>query len=904
MRRLLEGALLLGVLAAALAPRTAGAAETPCQLEPRARCFGLESASASLSTTQAGAHPDLHLAFGIAQDPETPVNASGLHDTYAATREVRIELPPGLIGDPNVLGVPQQCTLAELQDFLTNPDGACPNGSQVGLTKVRAYGVPTVNEPLYMMQPPGGDVVARLGFVAGAFPTFIDFTVRSEGDYGLDAEIKNAIAVARLISVESTTWGVPADPSHDDERCSLYEALFEECVHSPARPPGSRPLPFLTNPTRCGVPLEIGVSAASWAEPQRFDTATAPLGSITGCDTLPFGPDLTVEPTSHRAGAPTGADVTIRLPASDGVKVLEPSQIRDIKVTLPEGMAFNPGAADGLATCSVAQVHFGERVAAECPDASKIANTEFEVAALPRRMKGAVYLREPEPGNLFRLWIVADDLGAHVKLPGQLEVDKRTGQITEVTLGVPQVPTREVKLLFKSGLRAPLINPPRCGEYRTRYEYVPWSGAPPLKASTPMQIDEGCDAGGFAPHFDAGTTNPAAAEHSPFLFTLSREDGEENPSTIDVTLPPGLAATFKGISRCEGLDAINGTCPAASRIGKVLVSVGAGPFPLWAPQPGKKPTAVYLGGPYKGGPFSVIAVVPAQAGPFDLGDQVVRSAIYVDPRTAQGSVKSDPIPQIIEGIPIRYRTIQLDVDRPGFTLNPSGCARKQVSARVASTQGTVANMTAPFQVANCANLAFEPRLSLRLRGGTKRGGHPALEAVVRPRPGDSNLADTVARLPHSAFLDQAHIRTICTRVQFAADQCPAGSVYGHVRAITPLLDEPLEGPVYLRSSSHNLPDLVFDLRGEVLRIEAVGRIDSVRGGIRASFEDIPDAPITEVVLDMQGGAKGLIVNSTNLCATKHRAEVKLAAHNGRSSTIHPLVGARCGKAPRGRHRRR
>jgi hypothetical protein len=333
-----------------------------------------------------------------------------------------------------------------------------------------------------------------------------------------------------------------------------------------------------------------------------------------------------------------------------------------------------------------------------------------------------------------------------------------------------------------------------------------------------------------------------------------------------------------------------GDCPPSTQIGHVNVANGAGPFPLWVPQPGKRPTAVYLGGPYKGGPFSVIAVVPAQAGPFDLGDQVVRSALYVDPKTAGGSVVSDQLPQILEGIPTPYRAVHVVIDRPDFTLNPTGCDRRQIHATVDSAKGAVANLTTPFQVANCANLGFKPKLSLKLIGGTKRGGHPRMHAVVRPREGDANLSATVVRMPRSAFLDQAHIRTICTRVQYAeaggnGAGCPAGSVYGHVRAVSPLLDEPLQGPVYLRSSSHNLPDLVFSLHG-LIDIEAVGRIDSENGGIRASFEGIPDAPIAEILLNMQGGKKGLIVNSRNLCTSTNRATAKLSAQNGRRRTLH------------------
>lgn len=866
--------------------------------------FGLEAVEARLTAppgsphppTQAGAHPDLTLTLDVKQDPASSPNSFGLRDSYAATRDLRFDVPPGLVGDPNVFGLPQQCPAAELAEGLF---AECPNGSQVGTVKVYAYGLNQIfTEPLYMMVPPGGDVVARLGFVAGIFPTFVDFKVRSESDYGLVSEVTDASAEAKLIRAETTIWGVPAASSHDTERCTPGEVFSEGCIASPPRPPGSAALPFLTNPTRCAVPLSLDVSASSWPLPDVFDTKSAPFPPISGCEKLPFGPDLAIAPTSRRASSPTGLDITLRLPGPAGSDGLEPSQMRDIRIVLPEGMAVNPGAADGLTTCSVDQVRFGTREPSACPDAAKIASTEFAIPALPRRMKGAIYLREPQPGNLFRVWVVADDLGAHVKLPAQLEIDERNGQIASVLLDTPQVPLREAKLFFFPGERAPLLNPPACGTHTSEWEFTPWSGTPAASGRSPMRITEGCDGGGFAPKLAAGTTDPAAGRHAPFLFTLTRSDGEANLASLDVSLPPGLAASFRGVARCEGAQAATGSCPPASRVGYVRAAVGAGSAPLWVPQPGKRPTAVYLGGPYRGAPLSIVAVVPAQAGPFDLGDEVVRSAIFVDPRTAQATVKSDPLPQIIEGIPVAYRTIHVELDRPNFTLNPSGCAEKRISATVTSDVGSSAKPSTRFQATDCASLGFKPRLSLVLKGGAKRGDHPALKAVLRPRPGDSNIAKTVVTLPRSAFLDQAHIRTICTRVQFAADSCPAGSVYGKVKAISPLLEEPLTGNAYLRSSDDPLPNLVFDLHG-LVDIEAVGRIDSVRGGIRASFDAIPDAPLTRVEIKMQGGTKGLIVNSRNLCEGRAaRAEVKLRAHNGRKAGLRPVMGAKCGKAER------
>jgi hypothetical protein len=899
MRRaivLLASLIFAGLLLAAPVP----AAEAPCEEKPRAKCYGIESIEAALSTIQAGAHPDLTFTFDIKKDPESDPNVFGLKDSYAATRNVRIELPPGLTGDPNVLGAAQQCTIEGLLAF-GEPGGGCPNGSQVGLTKIFTYGLKqTFLEPVYMMVPPGGDVVARLGFIAGIFATFVDLRVRSESDYGLVADITDASAAARLIRAETTTWGVPADPSHDNQRCTPAEALSQGCVVSSSRPPGSRALPFMTNPTRCGVPLQMDVSASSWPFPDLFDQASAPFPPISGCERLPFGAELTAQPTSRRAASPSGLDVTIRLPGPDGTNVLEPSEARDIRVDLPEGVVTNPGSADGLGTCSVEEVRFGKREDAHCPDAAKLATTEFDIPALPRRMKGAIYLREPEPGNPFRIWVVADDLGAHVKLPGQLQVDKTTGQISSVVLDIPQFPVRETRLLFKAGFRAPLANPESCGTYLTHSLFSPWSGTPPVGSDSPMAITEGCDTGNFAPRLAAGTTDPAAGQHSPFLFTLMREDGEQNPAALDITLPAGLAATFSGITRCEGQDAETGQCPPASQIGHVRAAVGYGAAPLWVPQagPDKRPTAVYLGGPYKGAPFSIIAVVPAQAGPFDFGDEVVRSAAFVDPTTAQGTVKSDPLPQIIEGVPVAYRTIHVAIDRPGFTLNPTGCSLKQIEATVTSSIGGIAHPTAPFHATGCANLPFKPRLSFRLFGPTNRGGHPKLRATLKMPQGGANIASTSVALPHSEFLDQGHIRTVCTRVQFAAKACPAESIYGTAMAKTPLLDQPVEGPVYLRSSSHELPDLVIALKGPPslpIEVDLVGRVDSVNGGIRTTFEAVPDAPVSEFTLQMQGGARGLLQNSTNLCAKANRATAKFAAQNGRKSTSHPAMQSNCAK---------
>jgi hypothetical protein len=897
-RRAATLAVAAGAFLAIAAPAAVGA-EAPCSKTPKSKCYGVESLQASLSNTEAGAHPDLTATFDIKKDPTSAPNSFGLNDAYAPTRNVRIEMPPGLLADPSVLGVPQQCTAVELATSLDG--GGCPNASQIGIAEVYGYGLNSIiQEPIYMMQPPGGEVVARVGIYAGLAPLYVDATVRTDGDYGANLEIVEAPTLVSLIRTRSTVWGIPASHAHDTERCTPVEVFESGCKVSPKRPAGDwvRALPFITNPTRCGVPLEMRVGAASWVEPERFDFKAASFPAISGCDRLPYGPGLTIEPTNHRAGAPTGLDITARVPASDGVEVLEPSQTRDVRVVLPEGMAINTSAADGLDVCSKEQVHFGKNLASECPDAAKLAGFEIEIPALPRRMKGAIYLREPEPGNLFRFWAAADDLGTHVKLTGQLNVDEQTGQLESTVLEIPQAPVRELKLVFKSGFRAPLVNPPACGTYASRYEFTPWSGGAPVVAETPMTIDEGCEGlGGFNPKLEAGSMDPTGGARTPFAFTLTREDGEQNPASLEVTLPKGLTASLAGVPRCEGAAAETGQCPAASRIGRVIAAAGAGAKPLWVPQPGKRPTAVYLAGPYKGAPLSVVAVVPAQAGPFDLGDEVVRSAIFLDPVTAQGTVRSDPLPQIIEGVPVRYRTVQVLLDREGgFTVNPTSCAPKSIEAKITSAQGAVATPSSPFTAVNCAKLGFRPKMTFRLFGGTHRGSHPSLRTRLTMPPGGANISSFSVALSHAQFLDQAHIRTVCTRVQFAAKECPPGAIYGTVRAISPILDEPLEGPIYLRSSNNPLPDMVATLKGPPslpVEVHAIGRIDSVNGAIRSTFDFVPDAPVTEIVARLPGGKKGLIVNSRDLCDAPTKATLKFVAQNGRKKTLRPPIQASC-----------
>jgi hypothetical protein len=865
--------------------------------------YGVEAVSASASTNQAGAHPDFTVAFKLRTD------AKGL--LPATTREIAIDLPPGLLADPSAI---PQCSAAQLVATdvgdETNKAG-CPQDSQVGITEVLLRNSNSgvffsLTEPIYNMEPPGEDAVARFGFIAQTYPIFIDAHLRSDGDFGATARIVGASSLIPLLSASTTLWGVPADESHDTQRITPYEAAH--CSGAPCTAPGGlrrssgvAPAPFMVNPTRCGVPREVKVTASSYALPDQPVSRSVSMPPISGCGAIGFKPSLTVTPTSREAASPTGLDATASIPQNESVNGFATSQLRYATVILPEGMTIAAGAGAGLGACSAQQVGLGGQGPAHCPDASKIGTAEIDSPPLSRTIDGAVYQRTPVKGDLFGVWLVSDELGIHLKLPGEVHLNPSSGQITAIFSGttqgegLPQAPVSAFRLHFKSGPRAPLANPSACGTYFTHYEFTPWSGAAAVAATTPMVVDEGCASGGFSPKLSGGSSRPVAGAFAAFITELTRESGEQEISTFSLVLPPGVLAKLAGVGLCEGGAVTTGDCPPASRIGAVSLAAGPGTSPVWLPQPYKEPTSIYLSGPYRDAPYGLVVKTPVQVGPFDLGTVVTRAAIYVNPVTAQATVVSDPLPQFLEGVPSSLRVVHVDVNRPKFTVNPTDCDPSRISARVKSAQGATAAPSASFRVGGCRELTFAPKLSISLHGRTNRGAHPRLRSLLETQSGDANIGSAQVALPHAEFLDQAHIRTVCTRVQFAADNCPSGSIYGHAKAITPLLSRPLEGPVYLRSSTHPLPDLVVALRGQV-DLDLVGRIDSVNGGVRATFSRVPDAPVSKFTLSMRGGHRGLLVNSRGLCKTPSRAIVKFGGQNGKVSNQSPRLKNDCAKS--------
>jgi hypothetical protein len=831
--------------------------------------------------------------------------------------------------------------------------------------------------PVFNMVPPPG-VPARFGFNVDGTVVVLDARVRSGSDYGVTVDARNISEGLALAASDLTFWGVPADSSHDPLRACPGEhapSLGGQPCHAEVAPRAFLRNPTsCTAPAGSPVPdaLVTTIHTDSWADPGARDAeghpdlsdpawrsdqflshlppgkpAPGPDQLPTDCGEVPFTPSITVQPTTNKADSPTGLDVDLTMPQgcwdakatlAEVEAALCQADVKDSFVTQPVGTRVNPAAAAGLTGCSEAQIGYlgagpmpnptrFTGAAPTCPDSSKIGTVEIESPLIEHTLTGAIYqARQDENpfGATLAFYTVADADGVMIKLPAEVRTDPNTGQVTTIFRNSPQLPFSHYRLHFFGGAHAPLITPPTCGIKATRSTFTGWANPEaPAHLTDYFEITEGangapCPNGDrerpFAPRFEAGTVNPLAGAFSPFVLKVSREDGEQELSGLETTLPPGLIGRLAGIPYCPeaaiqaaGLargvfEQAAPSCPAASQVGVSDASAGAGPEPFH--NPGK----AYLAGPYKGAPLSLAILTPAVAGPLDLGTVVVRAALHVDPETTQIHVTSDPIPSVLReggnGFPLDLRQVLVQMNRPDFTLNPTNCDPMSVDGTISSTLGTSAAVSNRFQVGNCDRLGFKPKLSLRLKGKTNRGGNPALRATLKMPSGGANIARASVALPHSEFLDNAHIKTICTRVQYAEGGgggagCPPGSVYGHATAWSPLLDRPLSGPVYLRSSSHKLPDLVASLDGQI-HVDLDGTIDSVNGGIRNRFEVVPDAPVSKFVLTMQGGKKGLLENSRNLCASVNRASVRFDAQSGRTADSRPpLKAAGCAK-----HRKR
>ena len=872
--------------------------------------------------TQAGSHPfqlTTTLMFNELLTSSVPEGIGGR--PIALTKDLHFKLPPGLIGNPTPFA---QCPLAT---FLYGEGRECSPQSVVGVARV-IVNVPGllggqvghIPEALFNIDPAVGEP-ARFGFDVYGTPVLLDTAVRTGGDYGVTVNVTNITQVAGFLGSEVTFWGVPGDPRHDNQRganCLESETAAAREAKG-CHPLGEiHPPPLLAMPTSCTGPLQTTMEGDSWVEPLRpFPplSNTAPMPAMDGCNRLQFGPSISVAPDGQAGSTPTGLAVTVHVPQSVSLDAqgLAEADVKDTTVALPQGVAINPAGADGLMACSEEQIALNTAGSPLCPDASKVGLVRIKTPLLPNPLEGAAYLaaQNANPfGSLVALYVFAEDpvSGSRVKVAGEVVPDPVTGQLVSTFKNTPQLPFETFELHFFGGNRAPLSTPALCGAYTTTASIVPWTGNEPVGSTSTFDVVSGPNGSPcrapllFSPSLTAGTTSIQAGGFSPFTMTMSRPDGSQNLQAVQLRMPPGLSGTLAKVKLCGEAQANAGTCGPESLIGHTTVSVGVGgnPYTVVGGE-------VFITEGYKGGAYGLSIVNPAKAGPYDLGKVIVRAKIEVDPLTAVLTVTTDTsgpykIPTIIDGIPLQIQHVEVSIDRQGFTFNPTNCSPLQITGNLESSEGSTAAIKIPFQITNCAVLAFKPKLTAKTSGKTSRanGASLSVKLTYPAGPYDANIARVKVDLPKQLPSRLTTLQKACAAATFEANPaaCPSASIVGHAVASTPVLPVPLSGPAYFVShGGEAFPSLIIVLQGYGVTVHLIGStfINEKTGVTSSTFKTIPDVPVGTFEMTLPQGQYSALAANGNLCTAKKLAmPTSFVAQNG--AVLHtstPIVPTGC-----------
>jgi hypothetical protein len=906
--------------------------------------------ASSLSVSDPLTVSDTPTKFGVERLEMTPLNADGSFDTQAGSHPFQLtttvalnqilnretggpeqaalikdqtfNLPPGLIGNPE--SVPQ-CPLNEFQGGRNGQINRCPADTQVGVSAVMLSFQGTnlrgeFPQPSALVSPvsnlvPSPGEPARFGFLIetfrGAVPVFLDTSVRTGGDYGVVVSVNNISQALGLVGAQLSLWGDPGDPRHDLARgyCLATGAFGVNGCEQVAVEQAA----FLTLPPSCSGlsnPLTTSMTATSWSEPTvdssstyaLHDSAGLPVG-LDGCGRLPFDPSISVTPDTQSASTPSGLTVGVHV---DQQAALNPSgladaDVKDTTVALPVGVGLNPAAADSLESCTdvaepgrpEGEIALGSRAPIACPEASKVGTASIKTPLLANPLEGAVYLaaQNQNPfGSLVALYIVVEDpvSGTLIKIAGEVKLDPVTGQLVSTFDNAPQLPFEDLKLNFFGGDRAPVATPASCGAYTTTASIAPSSGNESATPSSTFDITSGPNGSAcsaplpFNPGFEAGTTNIQAGAFSNFTLTMHRPDADQTLAGLSVQLPEGMAGSLSKVELCPEPQASEGNCPAASLIGHTVVSAGLGndPFTVEGGQ-------VFITGPYKGAPFGLSILNPAKAGPFNLGYVVVRAKIEVNPTTAALHIVSDPLPTIKDGIPLQIQNVNVTVDKPEFTFNPTNCSPMKLTGTMTSTEGASSSVETPFQVTNCAALAFKPEFSVSTSGKTSRPDGASLDVKLTYPAGSgrANIAKVKVELPKQLPSRLTTLQKACTEAAFDGnpESCPAASKVGEAVATTPILAGGLTGPAYFVShGGAKFPELIVVLKGEDgVTVDLHGETFISKAGITSStFATVPDVPVGSFELKLPQGPYSALAATGNLCEDKLAMPTEFVAQNG------------------------
>ncbi len=886
----------------------------------------------SPTVDQAGTHTDMSLTsvFSIS-------GTQALFNGSEVPSDILIDLPPGVVAN---LGAFSECRFGAFENTVHGNAGPrCSPASQVGVVGAVFGGLlPDRAYPLYKVSTNSGSI-ATFGFPYELFTERVGVVMhadlRTHSDYGITLKrrsVLNSFVPAPFI----TFWGTPADPTHDSERWDPDQEDWGAALDGPSAP-------LIANASDCGSGiLEAKLRMRYWSEPERWLPSDIEdfayrffVPEPRGCEMLSFDPSFELSSSTSDPDSPAGLNLNLELHRSHAPDSLEAPPLRKATLTLPEGMSINLATAGGLAGCTPEQIGLqGTEFplpnpirfspgGARCPDASKIGVGVVDTPLVDESAEAAIYLATPYKNpfqSLLALYLVVESQAFTIKLAARVDVDQQTGQLTTTFDWLPQLALEKIRLSLFEGPWASLATPMACGEHTAESRFAPWSsplsGLPTVvqnhltfKALSGGTSCQGVGAPSFSPAIGAGVKDPVAAGSSPFVLRVERPEGHQELRTMTMKLPRGLVASMQNAELCteaeiarakardvpEGgmLELSDHSCPAGSRVGSLLVRAGPGSTSLFIGG------VVYLAGPYRGSPFSLVVVTPLVAGGteddplFDLGTIVTRVALKVDPRTAQVSAVSDPIPQAIAGIPLRIKDIRLRLDRPGFIRNSSSCDEMKMEAVIEASDGRQVKRINRFQLAGCQRLGFRPQLRVRLAGTSRPGQHPRLRAILTSMPGDAGIARARLSLPRSVALDRTRFEAACVATQLAQHSCPPHSTYGYVTAWSSLLERPLQGSISLMPTDKGPPDLMLALDGQ-LSLTAVGKIRLKGRRAQLVFAGLPDVPVSKLVISLHGGRKGLLVNRRDLCIRRSYFSSRFVSHNGKEESRRSVLSGACG----------
>jgi len=891
-----------------------------------------ESFTAEPASILAGAHADFSTSFqlkrtsglgfeGVTLEPELGLPAGG------DPQEVVLKLPPGTLGDVNNFPKCPRRLFSEETEAIKH--GGCPSDTQVGEATLY-FSIHTFNSRaldhagsdsatgqslgVYSVEPGPGEpaLLGIQGVVAGVSPLTLPFrfSVSAQDNYALTTKVEDIPLIpfgVRTLGATVHLWGIPSAHTRDDGASETTGSLASRARPGELIGPDVPSLwePFMENPTDCSEMLRSRQFIDTYEEPGVFTEAQAfpVLGQqLAGCGSVPFAPALSVAPSSPaeggttRAGVPTGVNVDLRVPQNNNPEGQRTSEVESVVATLPQGMTVSPstaspsaGSPSGLEACTDAELAYASSSPAQCPAASQVGTAEVISPLLNGPLEGSVYVGEPlsndeTSGKMFRLFIELKGFGLDIKVQGAVTIDPGTGQVTGTFSNLPEQPFSEFKLHLRGGPNAVLVNPPTCGSHTASAELTPYSN-PTAPAALSSSFETSYDGVGgscpaslpFSPSASLSSTDPQAGASAPFTVSLSRPDGSQAVGQITATLPPGLLGYLSRISLCDPADAAAGTCPAQSRIGVVSGTAGPGPDPVTVPG------NIYLAEGSHGYPFELSVVVPAVAGPFDIGNVVVLAYIKVN---NDGSITavSGPVPSILDGVPVDIRSASLTIDRPGFAVNPTNCSALAARATITSLAGVSAALSAPFQVSGCGSLPFKPSFTVSTQGSASRAYGESLMARVAQKPGEANIHLVKVELPKKLPSRLTTLQKACPESVFFANPaaCGRASLVGTATAWTPLLDKPLMGPAYFVShGGAKFPELIIVLQGDGVTIELPGETFISKAGVTSStFAAVPDVPISGFMLSLPEGPYSALAANGAPCKEKLVMPTTIVGQNG------------------------